>query len=64
MFDQSTHLFNQYAKKKLVENLYMDGWMKLPKTEKNSIYLWSAVYQHKNSPWVRYLHAADVRYIF
>ena len=26
--------------------------------------LWSVVCQHKNNPWVRYLHAADVRYHF
>ena len=25
-------------------------------------YLWSVVYQHKNNPWIRYMHAADVRY--
>ena len=34
------------------------GWM--DKFTKK--YLWPVVYHHKDNPWVRYLHAADVRY--
>ena len=35
--------------------------MKLPKKRKNTIYLWSAVYQQTNEQEI-YLHAADVNY--
>ena len=35
------------------------GWIdKITKNERK--YEWSALYQHKNNPWVRYLFAADV----
>ena len=39
----------------------MDGWIQLPKKKENTIYVCSAVYQHKKA-LVRDLHAADVRY--
>ena len=42
----------QYA-----EKCQLDGCIKFTKK-----YLWSVVNQYKNSPWVRYLNAADVRY--
>ena len=38
----------------------MDGWITLPNNERK--HEWSAVYQHKNNPRVRYLYAADVHY--
>ena len=38
-------------------NSQLDGWIIFKKK-----YVWTVVYQHKNNPWVRYLHAADVRY--
>ena len=39
------------------EKSQLDGWIKFTKK-----ILWSVVYQAKNNPWVRYLHAADVCY--
>ena len=38
----------------------MEGWIRFTKSERN--YEWSAVYEHKNKPGVRYLYAADVYY--
>ena len=54
---------NQYAEKCSAGKKMVYGWMdKITKKEReNTIYLWSAVYQHRK-PLVRDLHAADVRY--
>ena len=40
-----------------LESRWMDNIAK-----KEIKYEWSAVYEHKNNPWVRYLYAADVHY--
>ena len=57
LFDQSTNLFWIIVRKKSARS----GWIQFTK-KKRKQYLWSAVYQHKNNPWVRYLYAVDVRY--
>ena len=50
---------NQYAETFSWRVVY--GWMdNITKNERK--YERSAVYQHKNNPWVRYLYAADVHY--
>ena len=50
---------NQYAGTFSWKVVY--GWMyNITKNERK--YKWSAVYQHKNNPWVTYLYDADVNY--
>ena len=50
---------NQYVEKNSAGKFYMDEWIKYKKRE-NTIAIWGAVCQHKNNPWVRYLHAGWV----